>query len=477
MTTTDGARLAAHLGTRSATELARAVASREISPVEIVEDVLGAIDGVQARLHPFLAADPDLARERAREAERAVMSGSALGPLHGVPVVVKDLEMTVDLPSSSGAGSMRDHRPDADSVLVERLRSAGAVIVAKTNTPAFGLLGETRNSLGPATGNPWHPGLTAGGSSGGSAAAVVAGVVPVGTGTDSAGSINCPASMCGAFGIKPSHGRVPMVPNAGDSLLFNDGGPLTRSVADAALALHALAGHDRRDPVALRGPVPDFVGALGKDVGGLRVAASEDLGHFAVDPEVRAIVRNGFARASALVARLDERTPRIPDPWSIYTPLYVTDMRVSLGEYVQQHPDDVYPDTFEELSSVPPLSAEDYVRHSHALLRFRSVLADFFEDVDLLLTPATAVAAFPHSAPPEEIGGRRVPRGWTGFMPFEITWNMTGQPAASIPVGFTSDGRPVGMLAVAPLGREDLLFAFASAYERAHPWPLIVPSD
>jgi Asp-tRNA(Asn)/Glu-tRNA(Gln) amidotransferase A subunit family amidase len=452
------------------------IAAGRVSPVEVMSEVLEAIDRVQPRTHAFLATDPDLCLKRAREAERAVTSRAPLAPLHGVPVAVKDLEMTADYPSTSGTLAYRDYRPDSDSILVERLRIAGAIVVGKTNTPAFGLLGETKNRLGPPTGNPWDVTRTTGGSSGGSAAAVAAQVVPIATGTDSAGSINCPAGMCGTFGIKPSHGRIPMIPNAGDSLLFNDGGMLTRTVGDAALALSCLAGGDPRDPVSLRVPPPDFRAAVtDPNVSSLRVACSPDLGHFAVDPEVLDVVAEGFRNVEAFVASAVHDTPPIPDPWDVYTPLYVTDMRLSLTDFMRDHPDDIYPDTRIELDAVPPLSAEEYVAAYHRLLQFRGIMADFFERVDILLTPTTAVPAFLHDHPPQVIDGRPVTPGWMTFMPFQIVWNMTGQPAANVPVGFTANGLPVGMLVVGPVGREDLVLSVAAAYEAAHPWTLRSP--
>lgn len=454
----------------SAVDAADLVRRRAVSPVELVQQTLAEIDRLEPTLHAFVTVDHEGALRAAREAERALAAGEALGPLHGVPVAVKDLEMTKGLLSTSGATAYRHHVPDEDSILVERLRAAGAIIVGKTNTPAFGLLGETKNRLGPPTGNPWDPARTTGGSSGGSAASVAAGLVPVGTGTDSAGSINCPSGLCGVFGIKPSHGRVPMIPNAGDSLLFNDGGPLTRTVADAALVLSVLAGPDRRDPVARRDVPPDYLAAARRPLPPVRVAFSVDMGHFAVDPEVRAAVVMGARRMAELVGTVTDVDPPVPNPWDIYTPLYVTDMRLSLSEFVAEHPEDVYPDTFAELASVPSLSAEQYVESYHRLLQFRSTMADFFETYEILLTPTTAVAAFHHDTPPSQIGGRPVPAGWTGFMPFQITWNMTGQPAANLPVGFTRDGLPVGMLAVAPLGREDLLLSVCAAYEHAFGW-------
>jgi Asp-tRNA(Asn)/Glu-tRNA(Gln) amidotransferase A subunit family amidase len=455
----------------TATELLAAYRAGELSPVEVVRSALEAAERLNGTLNAYLAIDHDGALDAARRAERELTERpDDLGALHGVPVSVKDLEMTRGLVSTSGAAAYASYLPDEDSILVQRLRAAGAVIVGKTNTPLFGLLGEVRNRLGDDGRNPWDPTRTTGGSSGGSAAAVAAGITPLATGTDSAGSINCPAGMCGVVGVKPSHGRVPMIPNAGDALLFNDGGPLARTVADAALMLAALAGHDPRDPVSLRTAPPDFRAAVDGKLPPVRVAFSPDAGHHAVDPEVAAVAGAAARRFADLGCEPVAETPPVPDPWPIYTPLYLSDARVGLADFVRDHPEEFFPETVDELAAVPPLSAEDYVRAYHELLRFRSTMADFFDRYPLLLTPTTAVAAFPCGQPPATIGGRAVRPGWMSYMPFQIMWNMTGQPAASVPAGFTADGLPVGLLIVGPLGREDLVLAAASAYEAAAPW-------
>lgn len=460
----------------TATELAAAYRRRELSPVEVTKAALAAAERLDGTLRAYLALDPDGALAAARRAEDALLAGSAdLGPLHGVPVSVKDLEPTRGLVSTYGAAAYAGNVPAEDSVLVERLRAAGAVIVGKTNTPAFGLLGEVRNRLGEDARNPWDPTRTTGGSSGGSAAAVAAGITPLATGTDSAGSINCPAGMCGVVGVKPTHGRVPMAPDGGDSLLFNDGGPLAGTVADAALLLAALAGHDRRDPVSLREPAPDVVAAAAGALPPVRVAWSPDAGHYAVDPEVAAVAEAAARRFTDLGREPVAATPAVPDPWESYTPLYVTDVRLGLADFLRDHPEELFAETVDELAAVPPLSAEEHARAYHGLLRFRAAMADFFEAYDLLLTPSTAVAAFPCGQPPATIGGRAVRPGWGSFMPFQIMWNMTGQPAASVPAGFTADGLPVGLMIIGRHGREDLVLAAAAAYEAAAPWRHLRP--
>ncbi|HEX6229300.1 MAG TPA: amidase [Solirubrobacterales bacterium] len=460
------------LAGETVTRLSAMIEAKEASPVEVLEAHLKRVAELDPTLNAFLTVDRDGAREAARAAEKAVIDDRRLGPLHGVPVGVKDLEDTAGLRTTYGSSAYDDNVPAADSILVERLRASGAVIVGKTNTPAFGLLGETRNKLGDDARNPWDTTRTTGGSSGGSAAAVATGMVAFGTGTDSAGSITCPASMCGVFGIKPSHGRVPMHPDAGDSLTFNDGGPLTRNVEDAALILSVLAGPDSRDPVSLREDPPDFGSALTEEPTGLRIAYSPDLGHFAVDPEVREVTRAAAEVFAQLGDEVEEVTPEVANPWESYSPIYLADARAGLEEFLAAHEDDLFPETIEELAGSERITGAEVARAWHELHVFRRVMADFFDTYDLLLTPATAVTAFPVGEPPEEIGSERVKRGWMGFMPFSIPWNMTGQPTASVPCGTDSEGIPVGLMMIARLGAESTLLRAAHSFERARPWSL-----
>jgi amidase len=360
------------------------------------------------------------------------------------------------MPTTYGSGVYRGHVPTEDHAAVARLRAAGAVIVGKTNTPAFGLLGETKNRLGPPTGNPADPERTAGGSSGGSAAAVGAGFVPIATGSDSAGSITAPAGFCGVVGVKPTHGRVPSVPVPDDSLIMLDSGPLASTVADAALMLDAISGHDPRDPVSLREP-PTSLTAAPAGAGslrGLRVAFTPDLGYFAIDDAVRRVTAAAAAGLAEVGAEVDEATPRVEEPFGLYMPLYVADVRRTLGSFFDQHPDDLFDESIHELATYPSGTAEEYVGLVNRLARFRATIADFFERFDVLRMPATAVVAFPHDQPPVRIGGRDVVRGWTSFMPTQATWNLTGHPTGSFPAGRSAEGLPIGLMVVARHRRE-----------------------
>ena len=267
---------------KDTTELAGLISSRQVSPVELTEACLRRIDALNPTLNAFLTVCGDEAMESAREAEKS--AGPDMPPLHGIPVAVKDLEATKGIRTTFGSLAFKDNVPDEDSIIVERLRKAGAIVLGKTNTPEFGQSTSTENRLGDDCRNPWDTGRTSGGSSGGSGAALAAYICSLATGSDGGGSIRVPAAFCGVYGIKPTHGRVPS--KDGGWALFSDSGPMSRSVRDAALMLNQISGHDSRDSLAIRSAPPDFLEALDGEVRGLRVAWSSDLGYGVVDEEV-----------------------------------------------------------------------------------------------------------------------------------------------------------------------------------------------
>lgn len=449
------------------------VAQRSVSSVELTQRSLDAIARIDPGLHAFVAVCPERALAEARAADRAVARGEVLGPFHGVPVAVKDLLETEGVPTSYGTSALRGHVPDRDAVSVERLRRAGAVLVGKTNTPAFGALGETKNTLGDDCRNPWDRSRTAGGSSGGSAAAVAAGLVPLAMGTDSAGSIACPASFCGVVGLKPTRGRIPCWPAPGDSLLLNHVGPIARTAADAALALAAMEGPDVRDPMSLLAaavpepPVP--ARDADRPLAGLRVSYAPGLGGFAVDAEVEAVVRRAAGLLAELDAGVEEASPAIADPLDLYMRIYTTDFRRTLGGLDPVICGELFPETERELVDRPPLSGEDYAGALNDLWRLEAALDEHFSRFDVLVSPATACVAFPVRRPPAAIGGRAVTEGWTSFMPFQVPWNLTGRPTVSVPCGWAS-GLPVGMLLVGRVGTDADLLGVAAAFERISPF-------
>jgi Asp-tRNA(Asn)/Glu-tRNA(Gln) amidotransferase A subunit family amidase len=451
-----------------AIQLARLIRERQVSPVEVVEQTLERIQHDNGHLHAFLTVSAEQARRQARNAERALAAGEATGPLHGVPFTVKDLECTAGTRTTFGSPLFADHVPDEDSIAVERLRAAGAILVGKTNTPEFGLLGETRNLLGEDARNPWDLGRTTAGSSGGAAASAAAGLAALNLGSDGAGSIAAPAAMCGAVGIKPSTGRIPAWPIPPTSRLFVASGPITRTVDDAQLMLSIMSGHDPRDPISLRHPLP--TAEPGSHDTPRRVAWTADLGHFPVDAEVRAACERAVARLPEHGWTVDSDRPDIANPWDAYLPLFWAETWLELGPTLRKDPGQFHPEVIPEIEPGEKITAGDYIRALGELTHFRRAVDEFLVRYDLLALPATATAAFPVGQQPTTIGGVSVKPSWMNFMPFPVAWNMGGNPTATVPAGFTPDGLPVGLMFVARAGREDLVLTAARAVELLAPW-------
>jgi Asp-tRNA(Asn)/Glu-tRNA(Gln) amidotransferase A subunit family amidase len=439
------------------TDMVGAIRSREVSPRELVDQALTRI-AAGAKLNAFLTLCGERAMEEAKQAETLQLREADLPPLLGVPIGVKDLHETAAVRTTYGSVRFASHVPSEDCLLVGRLRRAGAIVVGKTNTPAFGLSGETKNRLGPPCVNPFDTNRTVGGSSGGSAAAVAAGMIPAATGSDAAGSITFPASFCGVYGLKPTLGRVPNVPAPDDSLLFNASGPITTTVDDAALLLTVIAGHDARDPMSIPGPAAPYPTLSREAVpANLNVAFSTDLGLFAVDDEVAAATRVAARRLADAGLNVVEDTPALEDPIGLYVGLYVADARRG-GLAEPEALAEFYPETADELRDTPQATAQDYVGMLNRLWRLRAAMADFFTRHEVLLVPTAATLPFRHNEPPATIGGRPVKPDWTTYMPFTPIANMTGQPTANVPVSRSHDGLPIGVLLIGPLGREDLVF-------------------
>jgi aspartyl-tRNA(Asn)/glutamyl-tRNA(Gln) amidotransferase subunit A len=463
------------LAFKSAGELRGLIDSKEVSCVELTELFLQRIEQLNPVLNAYLALCPDEALAAAQRAQQAVQNGEQVGPLHGIPVSVKDLELTAGITTTLGSAIFRDRVPDVDSVVVERVKSAGAVILGKTNTPEFGLSGTTENKLGEACRNPWDPSRTPGGSSGGAAAALAAGLCTLATGSDGGGSIRIPASFSGVFGIKPSQGRVPRYGGYGYPAAnhFSQSGPMSRTVADTALLLQVLAGPDSRDPVSMREAPPDFAAQLEPGVAGWRIAWSPDLGYAGVDPEVVRVTETAARVFEEMGAVVTASNLAIEDPFQAFWDVFSTASYTSYGYLLEEQ---------REQFSYYGLRAFDHGAEvtgadlSRALLRvdqLRRQMETFFDDYDLLLTPTMAVPAFPIEERPAVIGGKEVDPFW-GYLPFTFPINMTGQTAASVPCGFSeapaSAGMPIGLHLVGPRGAEARVLQACAAFERARPW-------
>ena len=456
-----------------ATELAGLIREKKASPVEAIDSYLERIEALDSQLNAFLTVCGDEARQAAKEAEAAVMRGDDLPPLHGVPVAVKDLESTKGIRTTMGSLVYENNVPEEDSITVERLKNAGAIILGKTNTPEFGASGSTENKLGDHCRNPWDTSRTTGGSSGGSGAALAAGLCPLATGSDGGGSIRIPSSFCGVYGIKATHARVPAPRDSW--VLFGDSGPMSRTVRDSALMLNAIAGPDPRDSLRIREEPPDYVAALEGEVSGLRVAWSPDLGYAEVDEEVLSVTRAAAGLFEEFGCSLEDATPESGPPFDIFDTIIPAENYAADGEaLLRDHGDKLMDYVREGIERGREITGAQYAKAMVDLWEFRARMEDFFETYDLLLTPATAMPAFPVGQYTTRIGIRDGNQAWD-YTPFTPTFNVTGNPAASVPCGFSSDGLPIGLHVIGRLGDEVSVLRASAALEQARPWADKIP--
>jgi aspartyl-tRNA(Asn)/glutamyl-tRNA(Gln) amidotransferase subunit A len=451
--------------------LADEIAAKRLSPVELAAHVLQRIEELDPLLNAFLTVTPEVSLEQARAAERAVVRGDALGPLHGVPVSIKDSLWTQGVRTTCGSLHFEQFVPTEDSTAAERLRAAGAVLVGKTNVPELCAFGRTVNRLRAECVNPWDPTRIPGASSGGAAASVAAGITPIAVGTDGGGSIRLPAALCGIVGMLPTTGRIPGYGVIGGTPASRIG-PMTRDVRDNALLLEVLSGGDPRDPRSLPGPSPAFAATLGDGVRGLRMAWTADFGHLPVhEPEVVETARRAAYRLAEAGARVDELDRPIDDARWLITVLEQTEEFVAL---LRSFFDD--PDKAAQLSGFwfdpsntgagPDASTsrdEELRRARTEAARIADAFTALFDDYDVVLSPT-----FGRVAP-------RIPPGWEWPVPME-EWiaytyltNMTGTPAVSVPCGFVDD-LPVGLQVMGRTGDESTILRVAAALEAVQPW-------
>ena len=463
-----------------AVSLAAAVRAKDLSPVEVVEAALARMELLEPRLHAFCTPTPELARAEAQRIEEAIVAGREVGALAGVTIGIKDLVCTAGIVTTCGSAAYKDFVPDEDDVCVERLRAADAIILGKTNVPEFGYSGTGHNPVFETTRNPWNPELTPGGSSAGSAAGVAAGMMPFAIGSDGGGSIRLPAAHCGLYGMKASMGRVPLYPGCRDERYpgvsswegIEHIGPISRTVADSALMLSVIAGPDARDRHSLPQADFDWMAAVGRGAEGfgrLRVAFSEDLGYAAVDPEVRRIAREAAqVFANDLGCEVEEAHPGWDDPGAAFWGLVAleSDLR-GMRALAEEHVGQISSNLLDFLNT--PWTAEDLTDAVMARKAICNKMWRFMRTYDLFLTPTLAVPPFPvHMQGPEKIEGKFV--GPFGWFPFTFPMNMTGQPAASVPAGWTEDGRPVGLQIVGRHLDDPGVLRASAAYEAARPW-------
>jgi len=471
-----------------ATELVARIRRRELSPLEVVDAFLDRIEARNKELNAYVLVLRDQARQAAREAEKALTSGDALGPLHGLPIAIKDLfDFKAGVPNTFGCKPFKDWTPTVSATYVARLEGAGAIVLGKTNTPEFGHRGITDNYLFGPTSTPFRIGKNAGGSSGGSAAAVAAGLAPIAQGSDGGGSIRIPAAWCGVYGFKASFGRVASVARPDAFMLavpFAHAGPLARSVADAALMLGPMAGPDDRDPYSLPADGADYMAASRRSAAGLRIAWSPDLGVFPIDPEVARVTRDAVAAFEVAGARVEEvrvglkrSQEELCDCWmrqsAVRSALTADGFKQQGIDLLGTHRDEISPEFAASLELGHAQSALDYRRDDVIRTEVLDALQDVFERYDLLVCPT--LAALPvdnardgNTLGPGEIEGQRVDRllGWCLTYPI----NFTGHPAASIPAGLSTDGLPVGLQVVGRRFADETVITASAALEQARPW-------
>lgn len=464
----------------SASSIARRIREGELSPVEVVDAHLERVHERKDRTNAFVTVTEDLARESAAAAEAAIEAGEPLGPLHGVPIAVKDLDDVAGVRTTSGSLLYQDRVADENSPFVERLREAGAIVIGKTNTPEFGLGTTTDNRVAGPTSTPFDADRVSGGSSGGAAAALGDHLVPLAPGSDAGGSIRIPASFCGVYGLKPTYGLIPNIdrPNGFVSHTpFTHNGPLTRTVEDAALALDVMAGLHPRDPFSVPAE-DDYQDAVNRNIDDLSIALSPDLGVYPVEPAVRETIEDAVSVFEAAGATVETVDPEFDHDRGEILDAYYTMARVRWQSLFDTLEDEGFDPRGEDRDRLRPYlvdlvmdaaapTTREYKRADAVRTDVFDALQDLFSEYDLLVSATLATTAFPHNQEPTSIDGVDIEplRGWVLTQPY----NFSGHPAASVPAGFV-DGLPVGLQIAGQRFDESAVIAASAVVERHRSW-------
>ncbi|MDR3534191.1 MAG: amidase family protein [Rhodopila sp.] len=456
------------LGFLPATKLAELIRTKQISPVEYMRTLLARIEALEPKVNAFAYLAADQAMDAARAAEAKLMSGDRIGRLHGVPVTIKDLAITKDMPTQSGSLIMKGVQPTEDTPAVPRLKDEGAIILGKTTTSEFGWTGVSRSPLTGITHNPWKFGYNAGASSAGAGAASAAGFGPLHQGSDGAGSIRMPAHFCGVFGLKPSFGRVPYYP-VGTGDLTSHMGPLTRTVADSALFLEVMAGPHPLDYTTLEAGPAAYHARLHEGIKGKRIAYSPDLGHARVDPDIAALVKAAAERFAELGAIVEE----VATPWAAPGPelirFFWSAHMTRLQPHLEKWESQMDPGLVACIKASSNVSVAEYQAAREHKMPYIANIHRWFEEWDFLLTPSVSVAAFPA----EKLMPDHWPQhdwDWVSWAEFSYPFNMSWNPAASVPCGFTADGLPVGLQIVGKRFDDLGVLQASAAFESIQPW-------
>jgi len=446
--------------------LVRLIRSRQLSAVEVMDAHIVQIERVNSAINAIVTFLPQRAREGAQAVDAALARGEDPGPLAGLPVAHKDLTVTKGIRTTFGSPIFRDFVPDADAIIVERLRKAGAITVGKTNTPEFGAGSQTFNQVFGATRNPYDPGKTCGGSSGGAAAALACGLLPIADGSDMGGSLRNPASFCNVVGLRPSAGRVPNWPSPSAWFHLAVVGPMARTVRDVALMMSAIAGPDARAPISLQDPGLMFARPLERDFSGARIAWSADLGGLPVEPEVAQVLQAQRKTFTDLGCTVEDATPDLHDADEIFSVMRAWSFELAFGELLKTRralmKDTVIWNIEQGARLTGPQVGAAEVKHTRLFHRMR----EFMEKYDFLVAPVVQVLPFDVDVPyPTRINGVEL-ESYIDWMRSCSYITVTGAPALSIPCGFSGGGLPVGLMLLARNGQDRRLFAVAAAVER-----------
>jgi aspartyl-tRNA(Asn)/glutamyl-tRNA(Gln) amidotransferase subunit A len=453
---------------QSISQLAAGIKTRQVSPVEITRAFLERIQQVDARLNSYITLVADQALEEARSAERQIGRSGPRGPLHGIPLAHKDIAATRGIATTCGSKVLKDHVPDTDATVIARLRAAGAILLGKLNMNEFATIVPSTH-FGPVH-NPWQLDRSPGGSSSGSGAAVAAGLCAGALGTDTGGSIRIPAALCGIVGLKATHGRVSLQGVTPLAWSLDHIGPMTRTVADAALMLQAIAGHDEGDWVSSDAPVPDYTARLNGEVKGLRLGVPRGFFPDATDPEVHRAFATAVGVLEGLGAHIEEVTlPDLENAWSIAEVIINGEANVWHEPYLQAQADDYGPQVRAFLERGRSTLATDYVRAQQARASFRRALLAVCAPLDALLTPGALIPAPPLDARTVMIEGRAI-NLLRAMVSATSPFNLTGQPALTVPCGLSSSGLPLALQIVGKPFDEATVLQIGHAYELRTSW-------
>lgn len=451
----------------SAIELRRQIGAKEISPVEVLDAFIEQMQSINPGVNALCATDFDRARQAAKQAEAAVLKGDALGPLHGLPVGIKDLTETEGLLTTFGNTGFTSHIPKQDNSLVRRIREAGGIITAKTNTPDMGAGANTRNMVWGATGNPFNPTLNAGGSSGGSAAALATDMLPLCTGSDVGGSLRIPAAKCGVVGIRPSPG---MVSQSGRKLgwsVLNIVGPMARTVSDTALLFGACIGSEPMDPLAFPNSSDAVWPLRPTDLSTLRVGYSTDLDCCIVDPMIKRVFENRIKAIAPLVNRCEPVSFDLGDPDRAFDILRAEGFIAQVGEQYQKDPSVLGPNVRANMDIAAKLTLAD---RAWAHLEQTRIMQDFatkLQQYDVILTPVTPVTPFPwQTLYADVIDGQKM-RNYYHWLALTYVVTLSTHPALSLPSGLDEAGMPFGIQMIGGLYQDGKLLSMAHALESA----------